>query len=113
MSNYIDTKDIFETTVICSDYQWYNHVASGTHTIMLKNKPAVIDTLNNPDAVFISSEYDERKVFFKKSSYSTYNSNKFYTKVIVGYIENDCGEVITAFPIDSIKGGIGNVIYQK
>ena len=113
MSNIINTVDAFGTNVTCSAYHWHNHVASGHHEIMINNKEAVIDTLKYPETVYQSSEYEDRKVFFKKSSLSTYNSDRFYTKVIVGYTTEDRGEIVTAFPVQSIKGGISDVIYTE
>lgn len=111
MSDYLSATDMFGAHVTCSTQHWFNHVVA--HEIMKKNKLAVIDTLMFPDEVYISSEHEDRKVFFKKSTLSTYDSERFYTKAIVGYSSNDIGELITAFPTAGIKGGIGNVIYKK
>jgi hypothetical protein len=113
MNNYIETIDIFGASVTCSQYHWDSHVAAGAHSIMKNNKSAVIDTLKSPEAVYKSSKNDDRKIYFKKSSFSTYNSNYFYTKVIVGYTSEDTGEIVTAFPVNGIKGGISDVIYTQ
>jgi hypothetical protein len=111
MSNYIETNDVFGARVICTDSQWDKHIT--LHSIMKNNKTAVIDTINSPDIVHKAKEYDDRKVFFKKSDYSTFNSETLYTKVIVSYSTPNEGEIVTAFPVPGVKGGIGDVIYTK
>lgn len=78
---------------------------------MLNNRMAVVDTLSSPEIVYKANEHDDRLVFFKKSTYSTYNSERFYTKVIVGYTSQNTGEIVTAFPVEGKRGGIGDVIY--
>jgi hypothetical protein len=113
MNNYINTTDVFGNNIICSEDHWNNHVAAGSHKIMSKNKDAVVDTLRSPDAVYNSSDYANRKVFFKKSTHSSYDCNRFNTKVVVGYDSNQSGEIITAFPSPGEKGGIGDVIYPE
>lgn len=111
MSDYISTTDYSGRKVSCPRYRWFGHVIVG-HQIMKNNKEAVEETITSPDIVFQSGEYDKREVYFKETSSASY-SNKFKTKVIVEYDESDVGEIVTAFPIKDVKGGIGNVIYQK
>lgn len=112
MKNEISTTDVFGDTVSCSTSQWNSHIVSG-HPIMKNNMDAVVDTINSPEAVYQSNTYDSRKIFFKKSSYSTYDSSRFHTKVVVDYLSQTGGEIVTAFPIQGIKGGIGNVLYNE
>lgn len=100
-------------TVSCSSSQWHDHIIY-EHAVMEKNETAVKDTIKDPDSVYKSSQNDNREVYFKQSSNSTY---KHLTKVIVEYSEskkgNLKGEVVTAFPAPAEKGGIGDVIYKK
>lgn len=110
MNNHIETNDTFGIKVTCSETQWNNHII--LHKVMENNENAVIDTITTPDIVYQSSKYNDRKVFFKKSSFATYSDN-LYTKVIVGYTLPNEGEIVTAFPVDDIRGGISNVIYTK
>lgn len=110
MSNYISTIDYNGNTVICSKQQWFGHIVSN-HGIMKENKAAVVETIQSPDTVHESQGYENRKVFFKTTSSATYGK-KFNTKVIVEYDENSSGEIVTAFPSKSTKGGIGNVVYS-
>ena len=108
MGNAIGEEDYRGRKVICTDRTWNEHIVSG-HEIMKKNKEAVIDTIQNPDSVYVSSTNPSRDVYFKQSNKSTYS---LFTKVIV---ENklEIGEIVTAFPTKGQKGGIGNVIYIK
>ena len=109
MGEYISAIDIFGKTVTCSEDQWNNHIVNG-HTIMENNKDAVIDTISSPDFVFESSYNSNRMIFIKNSCSSTYY-NSLLTKVIVQSNNDKEGEIVTAFPIKKIKGGIGNVVY--
>lgn len=38
---------------------------------------------------------------------------KFKTKVIVEYDSDNNGEVVTAFPVKEIKGGISDVVFES
>lgn len=103
-------------TITCSKDQWDDHVVIH-HEIMKDNEKAVKDTIKDPDSVYESSESENREVYFKASSYSSYKN--FLTKVIVEYSpgvknpDNIVGEVVTAFPCKQEKGGIGDVVYRK
>lgn len=96
---------------MCSRQQWYGHVVKN-HSIMGKNKDAIEDTIESPDAVYKSRDYDTRKVFFKESMKATY-STKFKTKVIVDYSNENHGEIVTAFPAPNEEGGTSDEIYRK
>ena len=89
MGNAIEEEDYRGRKVICTDRTWNEHIVSG-HEIMKKNKEAVIDTIQNPDSVYVSSTNPSRDVYFKQSNKSTYS---LFTKVIV---ENklEIGEVV-------------------
>lgn len=99
-------------TIVCTNERWDNHIAS--HEVMKNNSKAVKDTVKDPESVYKSAEYDNREVYFKASSYSTY---KLKTKVVVEYSEskngNVMGEVVTAFPSKDERGNIGENIYRK
>lgn len=102
-------------TISCSKSQWDSHIIN-EHAVMADNADAVKDTLKDPDSVYQSSQNEDREVYFKSSSLSTY---KLKTKVIVQYSPSkknpaiSVGEVVTAFPQKEEKGGIGNVVYSK
>lgn len=101
-------------TVSCSNYRWDNHILE--HEIMKDNVDAVKDTIKHPDTIYKSDQNDEREVYFKQSSFSTYNAK---TKVIVEYSsgkknpDTKVGNVVTAFPQKEEKGGIGDVVYKN
>lgn len=103
------------STIRCSKSIWNSHIVVG-HKNMADNELAVKDTIKNPDAVYESSQNDDREVYFKMSEFSTYNIT---TKVVVEYSQSKknpdilVGEVVTAFPVKGEKGGIGNVVYRK
>lgn len=106
MGNLFETKDVLGEKVICSQETWCDHIISG-HDIMENNLPAVIDTIKAPDKIYTSSTPD-RKIYFKKSSESTYSS---HTKVITASISSSESVVVTAFPQKGIRGGINEQIY--
>lgn len=99
-------------TIVCTNDQWDQHIV--LHEIMKNNVNAVKDTVKDPDSVYASAEAENREVYFKASSYSTY---KLKTKVIVEYSEskngNVKGEVVTAFPSKDERGNIGENVYRK
>ena len=101
------------TPVSCSKSVWDIHIVPH-HGIMANNVNAVKDTIKDPDSVYQSTDYDNRKVYFKDSSYSTYDQ---LTKVIVEdsitKTGNPKGEVVTSFNTPKEKGGISNVIYKR
>lgn len=99
--------------VFCTEDRWKNHIVAG-HTIMEENIEAVKDTISDPDSVYESSRNPKREVMFKQSPHSTYN---IYTEVVVEYNSSYSGvvsgEVVTAFPNNAERGGIGNALYRK
>lgn len=111
MEKYISVNDYAGNKVTCSRQQWFGHIVKN-HAIMSQNKEAVEETVNQPDKVYRSEDYENRRVFFKVSSSATY-SNRFHTKVIVEYNKTCAGEIVTAFPTKDVKGGIGDVIYPE
>lgn len=100
-------------TITCSTSQWDEHIIIH-HPIMNNNLKAVKDTVKDPDGVYKSEEFENRDVYFKQSSCSSY---KLLTKVIVENTlsknNNPIGEVVTAFPAKIEKGGIGSVLYRR
>ena len=98
--------------VFCTKERWENHIVAG-HPIMEENIEAVKDTISDPDSVYESSKIPKREIMFKQSPHSTY---KGFTKAIVEYSSYSgvvSGEVVTAFPKESERGGIGNVLYRN
>lgn len=110
-NDFIATNDYNGNEVVCSKGQWYSHIVKN-HNIMYKNSDAVEDAITTPDIVYNSDQYDDRKVFFKSSDIATYGK-KFKTKVIVEYDSDNNGEVVTAFPVKEIKGGISDVVFES
>lgn len=100
-------------TISCDDNRWNDHIVF-EHEIMRNNSKAVKDTVKDPESVYQSAENENREVYFKASSYSTY---KIKTKVVVEYSEskngNVKGEVVTAFPSKDERGNIGEIVYRK
>lgn len=102
-------------TVSCTNERWDTHIVAG-HGMMEGNETAVKDTIKDPDIVFESNQNDNREVYFKQSSFSTYD---LHTKVIVEYgagltnPNNVVGKVVSAWPQKEVRGGIGDVIYTR
>ena len=95
MGTLIDTTDVFGNRITCTHETWMGHISCG-HPIMVKNMDAVVDTIQNPEVVYQSSQNPESKVYFKESDTS-----------------NTEGEIVSAWPQRVIKGGIGDEIYHK
>lgn len=109
MGNKIDTQDILGERVICSDATWFGHIVAG-HPIMRNNLQAVKNAIEVPEAVYKSSTDENRKVYFKSTSSSSY---EMYTKVVTQSVSDDKSEIVSAWPQKSIKGGIGVEIYHE
>lgn len=109
MGNKIETKSILNEEVICSAQAWFGHIVA-EHPIMARNLNAVKDTIEKPEVIYTSSQNEQRKIYFKKSDFSTYN---IYTKVVTKSIENNKSEVVSAWPQKEVKGGIGDEIYHE
>ncbi len=113
MSDKFVVNNYEDIPIACSQSVWDEHIVFH-HSIMEKNINAVKDTIKDPDAVYQSKEYENRKVYFKESSFSSYDMK---TKVIVEDSEtkagNPKGEVVTTFPVKDEKGGVADVIYKR
>lgn len=99
--------------VCVSRNTWENHIITG-HKTMENNLEAVIDTIKNPDAIFSSEEWpDKRHVYFSTSKSATYKN--LYTKVVVNTPDeyNEYGEVVSAWPQKDMSGGIEGIKYVK
>ena len=83
------------------------------HDIMGNNFTAVYDSVEDPDSVYDSAEYDNREVFFKKSTIATYSTN-FFTKTIVEYEQdNKSGYIVTSMPSKKEGGNVGQRTYPE
>ena len=112
MSTKFTATDPRGIQVSCDEARWNGHICSGDHTIMQRNEKAVVETIQNPDLIYTSSQIEESQVYFKVGATSTYD-NALYTKVIVK-ISGTSGNVVTAFPVSKVKGGIADVpIYKR
>ena len=109
MGTLIDTTDVFGNRITCTHETWMGHISCG-QPIMVKNMDAVVDTIQNPEVVYQSSQNPESKVYFKESDTSSYS---MYTKVVTRSTSNTEGEIVSAWPQRVIKGGIGDEIYHK
>lgn len=120
MSNIFEVRDPRGILVYCSERQWNEHIVSytGNHPLMKDNIPAVVDTINNPDAIYESHDsvppMDYREVYVKKSKMATYiNSKAPYTKVVV-FSGGGTAEVITAYnTVNETGGTIGDAVYIR
>lgn len=90
-----------------------DHILDRHGEIMGNNFTAIYDTVENPDSVYESGEFDNREVFFKKSTEATYGQ-KFLTKAVVEYNENNTsGFIVTSLPTKKEGGNVGQRIYPK
>lgn len=116
MADVIKVKDPRGVIVTCDSNQWYNHVCTEPHLIMVDNANVVEKTIVDPCIVFKSSTgFSNRSVYFRENnSEATYNQR--YTKLIVEHDTDDYyrATLVTAFPHDKVKGGITNeILYKK
>ena len=102
--------------VYCSQEQWDEHILKG-HGEMRGNEHAVEKTIVSPDEVYKSAEYDNRDVYFKKSSGASYEAKGFGTRVIVDIPNKSipAGDIVTAFAAKNIGGNIdaNDKLYPK
>ena len=90
-----------------------DHILERHGEIMGNNFTAVYDTVEHPDSVYESGEYDNREVFFKKTTEATYGE-KFFTKTIVEYEQsNTSGFIVTALPQKKEGGNVGQRTYPE
>lgn len=63
----------------------------------------VIATISNPipRAIFKDSSFPERNIYYRRHSGKGY----YYIKVVVDFMDEKIGKVITAHPSDSMKTG--------
>lgn len=99
--------------VVCSQKRFDEHIKEG-HEIMANNLEAIKDTIHAPEIVYKSNQQDNRDVYFKRSSLSSYS---MYTEVVVELPQKNVavGEVVTAFPTKKISSVIeqGQVLYAS
>ena len=114
MSNLFEAKSPLGVVVVCPDETWFNHViVDNGHPIMDGNVENVIAAIESPDAIFKSDQTQNRDVYFKLTTYNIQGINKrLYTKVVV---ENDSTTAVvkSAWPQNTMSGGIGGVVYVK
>ena len=113
MADVIHTKSPLGYEVVCSDKQWRGHVLTG-HDVSLDS---TVNTIEDPDIICTSTDYDNRHVYFSKHDGAEYNKRGCGTKVIVE-IENPhiaVGDVITAMYANTIGGtaDASNPLYIK
>lgn len=99
--------------IICDTVTWTEPIAT-RHPIMEGNLDAVKETIENPEAIYISSQTPVRNVYFARSTTATYTG--LYTKVVVTVDDNNkTGSVVSAWPQKAMTGGItqGGIIYVK
>ena len=102
--------------VECSYDTWNAHIAADDgHPIMRDNVANVVSAIENPDAVFYSSQTTMRHVYFQLSQYSVKRSLvALYTKVVVDVSARvSPGKVVSAWPQNTMSGGIGGMMYVK
>ena len=113
MADIIHAKSPLGYDVVCSDKQWHVHVLTG-HNVTTDSAK---NTIEDPDIICPSTDYDNRHVYFSRHDGAEYNKHGFGTKVIVE-IENPhiaVGDVITAIPAKTIGGtaDASNPLYTK
>ena len=113
MSDIIHTKSPLGYEVICSQKQWYTHVLTG-HDI---EPDSAKNTIEDPDIVCPSTDYENRHVYFSRHDGAQYNKKGFGTKVVVELKNPDIAvaDVITAMPAKTIGGtaDANNPLYTK
>ena len=106
------TQDPFSATVSLYDID-FQHILEH-HPNMRKNEDAIKETVMEPDSIYIDSESEKRRAYYRSKTSATY-SDKLKTKVILedeSKIWTDA-RVVTAFPVK--KEGESDVrkIYER
>ena len=84
-----------------------DHILESHGEMLGNNFTAIYDSVEHPDEVYDSGEFDNRSVFFKKSEEATYYP-RFFTKTIVEYnSEGTTGFIVTSMPKEKVGGNIG------
>lgn len=103
--------------VCCYKSDWENHIICETgHPIMKENLQSVQMTVKDPDVVYLSSQWENRDIYFKRCVQATYGGI-LYTKVVVEKpdIKDEHGYVVTSWPNKGISGNIkeGGLLYVR
>lgn len=120
MADIINVQSPLGYTVVCSQNTWNNHIVIN-HPIMSNNQNAVINTITDPDEIYLSNETgnndEERHVYYSKTSGAEYNNNGFMTRVIVELPNPNIsvGDIVTAFPSKTKGGSVinDNKLYER
>lgn len=101
---------------VLTETRW-KHIRSGhDDDCALGLYHAMGETITDPDAVYrsASSEYPNRRVYFRRNTSATFSPEKT-TKVVcsVSRYGTDPSEVITAFSVLVERGNISECIYKR
>jgi hypothetical protein len=101
MPQIFSTFDPRGRLVICTEECWNFHILDG-HPELDGQEELVKKAIEQPSLPFIyqDKDYQDRHVY-----YSLDDSGEYYLKVIAEFLNDEYGEVITAFWTDSIRPG--------
>lgn len=87
-------------TVVCSDEIWNSHILAN-RPFMKGREEEVKATIQSPSfGIYQDANRQERQIYYRR-----YTGKQRYMKVVVAFIDEDSGTVITAFPTDAMKTG--------
>jgi hypothetical protein len=113
MGGYDPSKNIFEVTdcrgitISCSEGNWNGKIL-GSRPFMENWLPIIIKALKEPHYICKDSIKEDRNVYYM---FYQYKDNK-YIKIVVRFVSEKKGFVISAFPTDNGKEG-ETIIWTK
>ena len=106
-------KDFMSATVTMYQED-YEHIVEH-HPIMHQNEQAIKKTVQEPDSVYRDKEYDNRRVYYKSVSATTYASKVPITAVVLEGADSTWTDarVVSAFPRKKEGGADNDIIYTR
>ena len=89
----------------CSSFTWSNHIVLSREWLR-NNEEYVVSALEDPVAVYGSSQNENRDVYFWKKEGLTFGAREHDFLKVILHITGNQGEVISAFSSPAIQGGI-------
>ena len=100
MGNVFEVIDPRGRKVICTEECWFGHIL-GARSWMAGMEEAVSAAIEKPSFGICCDPHNENRHIY----YRLYKNKPRYIKVVVDFVREDLGRVVTAFPTDSGKSG--------
>ena len=103
-----ETTDVFNKNVVLYEDDYKEHILLGHPEMQYVEE--IKKTVEEPNIVYNSKRYENRKIFFKLGVNKKYKN--LYTKTVVEYDDDDKARITTSFLSSDIQGvEEGGLIY--